>query len=421
MRFLLFTISAVLLRVLMTSAQANPGPTWSFPLRLSMGGGAYKTEPDISFVNDTLYPTVNLRGSFTILGWLRPSDTTWWRTFVSIESPDCDTSLLNVALPPNSMEIYFAYMVNRRLEDRVNVFTRITAPGPNVEFHFAIAKSESHFSIYVNGVQQQFNYALQGQIFNPSTKYVVLGRTKYQNLGGSQWNGLIHGMDIFNRTLTAVRARYQHDEVENTHAGRFDCNGVLNFDLCHDILLSRRLGNRPAERHGPYRSPQHRGRVGLELPGPFSILGWFRVSDRRFWRAAISVESPDANSALFRIALPPDQMMFNIAWMRSPAARGGAINTTAVAPGPNVNFHFALVKDDNEINIYVDGVRRATHSLSSQVFNPETKQIVLGRTKLDGNPNRSQWNGVIRDVYVFDTALTRAQVLQERQDTRRGD
>ncbi|KDR66184.1 hypothetical protein GALMADRAFT_162211 [Galerina marginata CBS 339.88] len=209
MRFLLLTTVtlASIIHTLSVVAQAIPGPTWSFPLRLSMGGGAYKTGNDVSFVNDTLYPTLDLQGSFTILGWLRPSDTTWWRTFVSIESPDCETSLLNVALPPNSMEIYFAYMVNRRTEDRDNVFTKITAPGPNVEFHFAITKSNTQFHIFVNGVQQPFNHPIKQQIFNPSTKNVVLGRTKFQNLGGAQWNGLIHGMDIFNRTLTANEVR----------------------------------------------------------------------------------------------------------------------------------------------------------------------------------------------------------------------
>ncbi|KAH9481088.1 hypothetical protein JR316_0005607 [Psilocybe cubensis] len=189
------------------AAQAFPGPTWSFPLRLSMGGGAFKTQPDISFVNDTLYPTLDLSGSFTILGWLNPSDQTWWRTFVSIESSDVDTSLFNVAFPPNSMQIYFAYMTTNNLQGRDNVYTQITAPGPNVDFHFAIAKDGTQFYVYLNGVQQTFNYTIKAQIFNPPTKYVVLGRTKYQNVGGSQWNGMIRGMDIFNRTLTPTEVQ----------------------------------------------------------------------------------------------------------------------------------------------------------------------------------------------------------------------
>lgn len=135
----------------------------------SHSGGAYKTQPDISFVNDTLFPTVDLTGSFTILGWLNPSDQTWWRTFVSIESADSDTSLLNVALPPNSMQIYFAYMTSNQVQGRDNVYTQITAPGPNVDFHFAIAKNGTQFYIYLNGVQQSFNYTIKAQIFDPPT------------------------------------------------------------------------------------------------------------------------------------------------------------------------------------------------------------------------------------------------------------
>ncbi|PPR01101.1 hypothetical protein CVT26_016007 [Gymnopilus dilepis] len=157
----------------------------------------------------------------------------------------------------------------------------------------------------------------------------------------------------------------------------------------------------------------------FDVSGPFSITAWLRVSSTgtNFWRAAVSIESPDATSALFRVALPPDQMRFNVAWMRSAQARGGAINTTAVAPGPGVDFHFALVKDkDNAITIYVDGVKRAFHTLSTQIFNPGSKQIVLGRTKLDGNSARSQWNGMIRDVTVSEWALTHEDVLRERDN-----
>ncbi|KDR66183.1 hypothetical protein GALMADRAFT_273712 [Galerina marginata CBS 339.88] len=107
-------------------------------------------------------------------------------------------------------------------------------------------------------------------------------------------------------------------------------------------------------------------------------------------------------------------MMFNVAWMGSPQARGGAINTTAVAPGPNVEFHFALVKNTDSLAIYVDGVRRALHSFSDQIFNPGNKQIVLGRTKLDGSSNRSQWNGRIRDVRIWRSALSAVDVARDR-------
>ncbi|KDR77623.1 hypothetical protein GALMADRAFT_224906 [Galerina marginata CBS 339.88] len=94
-------------------------------------------------------------------------------------------------------------------------------------------------------------------------------------------------------------------------------------------------------------------------------------------------------------------MNFNVAWNRNAQSRGGSINTTAVAPGPNVNFHFTIVKNNNDIIIYVDGDRKAVHSLCSQIFNPQTKHVVLGRTKLDGNTQRSQWNGIIRDVAIY--------------------
>ncbi|KAH9481090.1 hypothetical protein JR316_0005609 [Psilocybe cubensis] len=164
--------------------------------------------------------------------------------------------------------------------------------------------------------------------------------------------------------------------------------------------------------------------VDIDLTQPFSLMSWISVSDigSTFWRAALSIESPDATSALFRIALPPNQMNFNVAWMQSAQNRGGAINTTVVAPGPNVQFHLAMVKDGNAIAFYMNGARTSSISLSSQIFNPANfvasqKQVVLGRTRLDGNTDRSQWNGILRDVYLFDFALDDAEVEEEYQAT----
>lgn len=100
-------------------------------------------------------------------------------------------------------------------------------------------------------------------------------------------------------------------------------------------------------------------------------MGWLGVANRIFWRAALSIESDDATAALFRIALPPDEMTFNVAWMQSAQARGGSITTAVTAPGPNVNFHFAIVKNNSDVSIYVDGVNKSTFAISGQIFNPQ--------------------------------------------------
>ncbi|KAH9481091.1 hypothetical protein JR316_0005610 [Psilocybe cubensis] len=141
----------------------------------------------------------------------------------------------------------------------------------------------------------------------------------------------------------------------------------------------------------------------FDLNKPFNLTARLSVSDQRFWRAAISIESPQATSALFRIALPPNDMRFNLAWMSGPQTRGGAFNTTASAPALNTEFDFALVKNDSSISISINGERQWSTPFSSQIFNAPNKSIILGRTMLDGNALRSQWNGVIRNVLLSQT------------------
>ncbi|KAH9481076.1 hypothetical protein JR316_0005595 [Psilocybe cubensis] len=214
-------ISSIITNVAAHYAPVNTtgsDPIWSFPYQLSLNGGALKTDPSISFVNDTLHSTFNLTDSFTVAGWLRATGTTDWRTFFAFESNDINTSLLNFALAPNTMQLYFAYMVDNVVNNRINVFAPVTAPGPNVDFHFALAKDGNQIYLYLNGVKV-FSYTMTAPIYDSpmasryfafsvhvydllSQKYIILGRTKFNNVGQAQWEGIIHGVDVFDKALT---------------------------------------------------------------------------------------------------------------------------------------------------------------------------------------------------------------------------
>jgi hypothetical protein len=114
-----------------------------------------------SFVDHPLQ--INLEKPFTIFAWLTSSDTLDWRTILSIESPLCRTSLLNIALMPGGQVIYFAFMRNAQL--RADIKTKALAPA-SAWFHFAFVLNHSRVAIYVNGAKLESG-GVDGPVFNP--------------------------------------------------------------------------------------------------------------------------------------------------------------------------------------------------------------------------------------------------------------
>lgn len=162
----------------------------------------------------------------TILGWFNPSDEVDFRTFFSIESDASTISLVNVFLPPGSMNVTMAYMVDANAQNRSTI-TLSSAPGPGQWFHLGVVIQNNTVAIYING--QQTSTSDINSIFNPvgvSVNYIyyklifsdelywlqkilALGRTKFP-LGTSslsaQWNGTIHFVKVYNQALSDVSA-----------------------------------------------------------------------------------------------------------------------------------------------------------------------------------------------------------------------
>jgi len=172
---------------------------------MSSGGG------NNGFITSTIDEPllIDLSQPFTILGWLRTTDTIDWRTFISFESPNCKTSLLNIALVPGSMAVHYGYM--RDAQSRHTVNTTLVVPGPNLYFHFALTVANNGATFYVDGrkkLVQTFN-----PIFNPADKRVILGRTKYENFNTAQWNGQIRDAKVFQRLLTEQEIQQASDDA----------------------------------------------------------------------------------------------------------------------------------------------------------------------------------------------------------------
>ncbi|KAF8637538.1 hypothetical protein AX17_002764 [Amanita inopinata Kibby_2008] len=178
--------------IILRSTRANDeNAIFIFPFQLSVGGGSNSVVR--GFIDDPV--SIDLGGPVTFMAWLRSTDITDWRTFISIESQDCKTSLINVALQPGTMRIYFAYMVNTG--GRIDVSTDAIAPGPNAYFHIALTLSNGNVTIYLDGKKQSSHTIGKNSIFNPESKRVVIGRTKYENSGTAQWNGQISDVKVF--------------------------------------------------------------------------------------------------------------------------------------------------------------------------------------------------------------------------------
>ncbi|KAF8637544.1 hypothetical protein AX17_002751 [Amanita inopinata Kibby_2008] len=93
------------------------------------------------------------------------------------------------------MRIHFAYMVNA--EERLGVFTDAVAPGTNVYFHIAFTMSSNgDVTVYLDGKKQSSHTIGKHALFNPESKRVVIGRTKFENSGTAQWNGQISDVKV---------------------------------------------------------------------------------------------------------------------------------------------------------------------------------------------------------------------------------
>jgi len=164
------------------------------------------------------------------------------------------------------------------------------------------------------------------------------------------------------------------------------------------------------------------------LEKPFTISAWLTFSawltssDSFDWRTILSFESPLCRTSLLSIALMPGGQVVYFGYMRDAQYRVHK-KTEALAPA-SAWFHFAFVLlDSYGLAIYVNGTKLVFGGIEGPIFNPEPaehrdllysfsllifivqKRVVIGRTKFNGNFT-AQWNGKIKNVKVFDRALT---------------
>jgi hypothetical protein len=102
----------------------------------------------------------------------------------------------------------------------------------------------------------------------------------------------------------------------------------------------------------------------INLEKPFTILAWLNSSDTRDWRTLLSIESSKCRTSLLNIALIPRGRSIYIAYMRTDQHRTD-VTTQALAPGPSVWFHLALVLDSFGFTTYVHGAKSAFDRLEA--------------------------------------------------------
>jgi len=84
-----------------------------------------------------------------------------------------------------------------------------------------------------------------------------------------------------------------------------------------------------------------------------------------------------------------------------------AIYSNAITTG--IWYHFAGVREENTLNVYVNGVSGASDSEIFGAINSDNLKV--GAFQFSGNPPQSFFDGIIDDVRIYDRALSKDEIL----------
>ena len=144
--------------------------------------------------------------------------------------------------------------------------------------------------------------------------------------------------------------------------------------------------------------------------GSFSIDGWIRV-DALPGTTSVLVEkrrfvSPGAAGYVLSI-----DSTGSLGFTIQDGTNSAAVQTTT--PITDSNFHqIAMVVDrtNSNVTIYLDGVLQQTASTTSVGSVTNTGRLFIGHHSLDSGTSAVDFNGVIDELEIFNSALTQTQI-----------
>ncbi|KDQ53843.1 hypothetical protein JAAARDRAFT_38804 [Jaapia argillacea MUCL 33604] len=180
---------------------ADTVPLFSFTFRLNCSPADCQS---MSFIEQPL--DINLQNDFTLLAWVFCDDRTHPRSIISFESPQCEKSLLALALPPAPQKnvLQFSYASSARRDDLVGYQGKTELPPLGVWFHVALVFSTTGcdtFKTYVNGLEDT-ELSANHRVFPAKDIAVVIGAKKFLGRTTAQWSGSLENVHVHQAALT---------------------------------------------------------------------------------------------------------------------------------------------------------------------------------------------------------------------------
>jgi hypothetical protein len=146
----------------------------------------------------------------------------------------------------------------------------------------------------------------------------------------------------------------------------------------------------------------------LELPGPFTVTGWFRSDAPSIFYASLYWNFDSSSLVGFEITLAPGGQLYAQVGLGT-----AAVQADFASPPTGVWEHLAAVfKPGAELRIYVNGVNvGATTRTETDAAIPEASVPPDNHeTRLGPNYPSSSWRGGVDDVRLFSRALTDEEI-----------
>ncbi|MBW8040457.1 MAG: hypothetical protein FVQ85_10695 [Planctomycetes bacterium] len=144
----------------------------------------------------------------------------------------------------------------------------------------------------------------------------------------------------------------------------------------------------------------------------YTVSTWIKANTISLNKAIISYRhSTDVNPVLFSLGQYYTDVHFAVRDNSLNLAQSAFVDAITA----NTWYHVAGVREENNVNIYVNGVSGTPVSETLGAITPDNLKI--GATQWGGNPVSDHFNGAIDDVMIFNRALSEEEIWEIYQSS----
>lgn len=406
---------------------AGPNPLWltgGYEWTEGEDGGALRLDGSAETGASADGPVVRTDGSFTVMAWVRLTDTAESRTAVS----QAGTSHQGFQLRYDSYTNRWAFVMRSADTDDGTETLALSrgAPLPGVWTHLAgvYDHEAGQLRLYVNGLLN--GTAPHHSTWNAEGPFGV-GYANWYGFRPARWIGDIDNVKVY---PFAAAARKIRQEVPSN---RWGTQGRWELDEGTGTVAQDTTGEQHTAALTPGASwlpgPARQGSSGLHLDGvsgeaftagpvadiatSFTVAAWVRLDRADSWFTAVSQDGDHDSGFKLQYSAYPRGWMFA---MNTDDTAGPDPNPARYALSENrpqlgVWTHLAGVYDHQrkQMQLYVNGRLAATSTFdSARRFEGPLR---IGRAVNDGWPVE-WWPGDVDDVRIAAEAMTPAGIKQ---------